>query len=246
MVEEFWPLVARRAAAGTNLGECLSQARHLQEERWGAKSLELPQSRICALPVFHRFTAHLLTELPRLRDVYNAAVAEYRQAHHVRSLAHPVPDLAADDGWLEAPFWIWNRANPRRRRLFVRRQAGELLLSDRQAIRVRLALVAADPAQTAGQLAELQASGVKIRTRALITTMFARLLLGDLFLHGIGGAKYDQVTDLVIRRFFGFEAPGYLAVTATLRLPIAHQETTLDDRRLIDARLRELTYHPER
>ena len=79
-----------------------------------------------------------------------------------------------------------------------------------------------------------------------MTTLFARLLLGDLFVHGIGGAKYDQVTDLLIARFFGLEPPGYLTVTATLRLPIAHEEPTLDDRRLIDSRLRELAYHPER
>jgi hypothetical protein len=71
-------------------------------------------------------------------------------------------------------------------------------------------------------------------------------MLGDLFLHGIGGAKYDQVTDLMIARFFGLEPPAYLTVTATLRLPIAHQEVTADDRRLVDARLRELSYHPER
>ena len=32
-----------------------------------------------------------------------------------------------------------------------------------------------------------------------MTTMFARLLLGDTFLHGIGGAKYDQVTDSMKR-----------------------------------------------
>ncbi|HTU25977.1 MAG TPA: hypothetical protein VMF30_11300, partial [Pirellulales bacterium] len=109
LVEEFWPLVVERADAGVTLGECLSQARHVQEGRWGAASLELPQSQVCELESFAWFTCHLLADLPRVQSEYNAAVAEYRRANHVRSLAHPVPDLAADDGWLEAPYWIWSR-----------------------------------------------------------------------------------------------------------------------------------------
>ena len=72
-------------------------------------------------------------------------------------------------------------------------------------------------------MAELAGRGIRLRTRALITTLFARLFLGDLFLHGIGGAKYDQVTDLLVERFFGVKPPGYMTLTATLRLPIASE-----------------------
>ena len=64
---------------------------------------------------------------------------------------------------------------------------------------------------------------MRIRTRALITTLAARLLLGDLFLHGIGGAKYDHVTDRLIADFFGLEPPGYMVVSGTLHLPVTHQ-----------------------
>ena len=63
-------------------------------------------------------------------------------------------------------------------------------------------------------------SPLKIRSRALITTLWARLVLGDLFLHGIGGAKYDQLTDLLIERFFGLTPPGFMVLSATLHLPI--------------------------
>ncbi len=217
LLDEFWPLVVERAASGATLGECFSQARHVQEGQWGATTLELPQSRVCELETFAWFTCHLLAELPRVHAEYNAAVAEYRRANHVRSLAHPVPDLAIDDDWLEAPYWIWSRDNPRRRRLFARRIGQEIELTDRRGLSVRLALAAGgDAGRAVGQLSQWRQEGVKLRTRALGTTLFARLLVCDLFVHGIGGAKYDQVTDRLISRLFHIEPPTYLTATATV------------------------------
>ncbi len=247
MIRAFWPLVAARARECRNLGQCLAQARHQQEGLWGAETLEIPQSQVCSLPAFYWFTCHLLAHLPRLWEQYNRSVGDYRHANHVRSSAHPVPDLTVEDDWLEAPFWIWDRDHPHRRRLFVRQRGDEIVLSDRMGITHALSLSPeGDARRAAEQLAELAAGGIRLRTRALITTLFARLFLGDLFLHGIGGAKYDQVTDLLIERFFGLKPPGYMALTATLRLPIAREEITQDDARGIDHQIRALTYHPER
>lgn len=247
LVREFWPLVVERAGECDNLGECLAQARHRQEGLWGSETLEIPQSRVCSLPSFNWFACHLLAHLPRLWEQYNRSVADFRQANHVRSMAHPVPDLAIDDDWLEAPFWIWSQDDPRRRRLFARQRGDEILLSDRAGTEHALALEPeGDVDGAAGQLHDLASRGLRLRTRALITTLFARLCLGDLFLHGIGGAKYDQVTDLLIERFFGLKAPCYLTLTATLRLPIASSAVTAADARGIDHELRELVYHPER
>lgn len=247
LLKEFWPLVAERSRECTNLGECIAQARHQQEGLWGATTLEIPQSKVCGLPAFQWFTSHLIAHLPRLWEQYNRSVADYRRANHIRSTAHPVPDLTIEDGWLEAPFWIWDQANPRRRRLFVKQQGDEIVLSDRHSIQQALQLSPeSEGNRAAEQLADLAARGIRLRTRALITTLFARLFLGELFLHGIGGAKYDQVTDLLIRRFFGLEPPGYLTLTATLRLPIARQEVMSDDARRVERAIRDIAFHPER
>ena len=247
LLREFWPLVVERSGACSNLGECIAQARHQQEGLWGATTLEIPQSRVCGLPSFYWFISHLLAHLPRLWEQYTRSVADYRAEYHSRSTAHPVPDLAIDDGWLEAPLWIWDRDNPRRRRLFVRQRGDEIILSDRAGNEHALALQPeGDVDRAAGQLAELAAGGLRLRTRALLTTLFARLCLGDLFMHGIGGAKYDQVTDLLISRFFGIKPPCYMTLTATLRLPIERPAVSQDDARRLDQELRALAYHPER
>jgi hypothetical protein len=59
-----------------------------------------------------------------------------------------------------------------------------------------------------------------VRPRALTLTLFARVCLGDFFIHGIGGGKYDEVTDTIIRDYFGLEPPAYQVLSATLHLPL--------------------------
>jgi hypothetical protein len=246
LVAQLWPLMMERNPRQTNLGLRLAQGRHALEESWSNETLELPQSAVCQLPEFAWFVAHLLAQMPRFHSAHNEALATYRRAHHLRNRAHPVPDLASADGWLEAPFWIWTSDDPVRRPLFARRVGNEVEVSDRHALTISLRLSEdGDATSAAEQLAALASRGIKLRTRALTTTLFARLLLSDLFLHGIGGAKYDQVTDEIVRSFFGFEPPEIATVSATLRLPVNHAASESAAAGQWEQRLRELRYHPE-
>ncbi|MCR4413096.1 MAG: hypothetical protein NUV77_11810 [Thermoguttaceae bacterium] len=245
LVREFWSLATARLAQTDNLGQCLAESRHQWEQGWGLATLEVPQSRVCQLPSFARFAAYLLAEAPRFVPVYNEAVREYRELHGIRSTAHPVPDLVVDGSWHEAPFWVWTADDPRRRRLFVRARRDGLVLADRGGWEQTLSLRGGDFDRVIEQWVAL-GRRVKIRSRALVTTLWARIALGDLFLHGIGGAKYDQVTDAVMARFFGMRPPAILVLSATLQLPIARRRVTPDHARAIDRRLRDLVWHPER
>ena len=246
VMREFWPLAQARARETNNLGECLAQARHQLEGRWGVSTLEMPQSRVCQLPAFHWFTAHLLAHLPRFWGIYNSAVAQYRRTYRLRSANHPVPDLARDGEWLEAPFWLWTAEAPKRRRLFARQQGDRLLVTDRAGLEIELpASPEADLDRAVEMLADLPARGIKLRTRALLTTLFGRLLLSDLFLHGIGGGKYDELTDLLIARFFNLEPPGFMVLSGTLHLPVERPGVTAGDVRQVDQALREMQFHPE-
>ena len=56
--------------------------------------------------------------------------------------------------------------------------------------------------------------------RALTLTMFLRLFLADLFIHGLGGARYDKITDELIRRFFKGEPAKYTVASATLSISL--------------------------
>jgi hypothetical protein len=246
MIRELWPLTLERNARQNNLGLRLAQGRHAFETTWNSDTLELPQSAVCQLPEFSWFVAHLLANLPRFRSAHNEALGLYRKAHHLRNRAQPMPDLAASGEWLEGPFWIWTTQDPERRPLFARQVGGEIELTDRKTHTIRIPLTHdGDAAPAAEQLAALSARGIKLRTRALTTTLFARLVLSDLFLHGIGGAKYDQVTDQIARLFFEIEPPVFATVSATLRLPIQYESHEAAAAGQWNQRLRELRYHPE-
>jgi len=64
----------------------------------------------------------------------------------------------------------------------------------------------------AQQFAKLATGPIAIRPRALVTTMFCRMVLSDIFIHGIGGAKYDQLTDSIAGQFFGAAPPEFMTI----------------------------------
>ena len=245
LIDRYWPMVVERARHVDRLGYCLAQ-RHQLEGQWGLQTLELPQSAVCDSELFHWFMVHLFAQIEHFRECYNQAVQEYRRANGIRNTGHPVPDLAADGPWLEAPLWIWNVRQTQRRRVFVCRRGGEVIVSDRVGAEIRLPLGRDDDASDAvARLMLWSRQGVKIRSRALVTTLWARLALSDLFLHGIGGAKYDQVTDRLIEMFFGLSPPEIMVLSATLYLPVPRPANPAEQLRTVRRQLRDLNYHPE-
>jgi hypothetical protein len=243
MAEAMWPTAIAAAGRHGTLGRALSEARHAVESRWGLRTLELPLAEVCDTPSFARFALELASRADDFRTAYNSALADYRRAHRIRNAAQPLPDLHERQGWTEVALWVWRDISPVRRPLWVRRVGAALELSDGADWRGSLA---ADSAGALDQLAALRRDGVKLRSRALTTTLYARLVLADLFLHGIGGAKYDEVTDALAARFFGFTPPPHATLTATLRLPIARPAPGGESRDQVIATLRALRYHPER
>jgi len=51
--------------------------------------------------------------------------------------------------------------------------------------------------------------------RAVTLTMFLRLYKLDIFIHGVGGANYEWVTDRVIEKFFKRKPPLYAVISGT-------------------------------
>jgi hypothetical protein len=249
MIDDYWPRVLRRRAEAATHGMRFSLARRELEASWGVTNLEVPMSAVCETDGFYWFVSHLLAQLPRYRQVHNDALDEYRAAHGIRSKNHPVAALAQQGEWLEAPFWVWRGGQPRRRALLVRQRSRDMDLriagEDKNLVELPLA-PEREACCAVERLRELAGRSVRLRTRALTTTLFARFLLGDLFIHGIGGAKYDELGDLIARRFLGIEPPGFLTVSMTLWLGLPSDAATPDDLAGVERGLRDLRFNPDR
>jgi len=244
MLPSFWQEVMRQAKRTPLLGERFAAARRTVECAWGCAQHEVPMSRVCQTEAFAWFACSILGRLLTFHDAYNQILRDYRREHGIRSRHHPVSDLAVEGDWLEAPFWAWRRGTPRRGKLFVKRTR------DAWTLRVGGAdgpqLPGANSTQTIDAWRELESQGFIIRSRALTTTMFARLFLADLFIHGIGGGIYDELTDRIIESYYAMPAPAFLVLSATLLLPLPQYPNAAGQARMMTRQLRDLTYKAER
>ena len=91
------------------------------------------------------------------------------------------------------------------------------------------------------------AAGGVVFPKAITLTLFCRLFLCDLFIHGRGGGRYDVITDRLLEDFF--ECPGapFTVASATLVMQ-PRSEYPLEARSLaaIDRDVRSLTFEPTR
>jgi hypothetical protein len=221
IIEPLWPQVMvaidrRRDSANensqVNFGEAIAAGRHRLERRLGLKTLELPLSKVVQTESFSQFAWAILGDATRFSEIHNRGLLEYRQVHGLRSKTHPFPALEPRGEWVETPFWLMFDRGRRREPLFVRSGQGWLELSDQKSWQSQKVSSAAE------LFAGIERNLFQIRTRAVTTTLYCRMILADLFIHGIGGGKYDRLTDWIASCFWGIELPQFGVVSATYKL----------------------------
>lgn len=246
LIGSIWPAVIAEAKRSNRIGLAFTAGRKQAEAAAHINNQELPLSAICDRPPFFAFVALVLNDLDRFASVYNESLATYRRVHDLRSDSHPAPDLVRRGDAIETPFWLWSSDNPTRGAMFALRTPNGLLLRNDSGVEVG-PFTAEELADSKSRSSELQNAGIKIRPRALTTTLYARLALFDLFIHGIGGAKYDQATDYIIRHYFGIDPPSIATATATLHLPIPQIAGNPEHEiRKLHRQLRDLKFNPQR
>jgi hypothetical protein len=231
-------------ATGLKPGLAFTHARRKWEQHLGCNNLELPVSTLCGTNSFSLFAMDIISKAEAFANMFNQAVATYRTKHGLKSKNHPFPDLGVAKGWAETPFWLLLPGESRRQRLGVKKEAsGEIILGTPGPQGVRINLGVKD------QLAafkNLEMQGTRVRPRALSTTIFARLLLSDAFIHGIGGAKYDEVTDQMIQDFYQVTPPAFMVVSATARLNLIKNVETEASVKSENQIARDIWWNPQR
>lgn len=240
LIQSMWPTAVAASHESDSMVQALSACRILQERRWGGANLELPLSELCQTESFLIFVKHILDHFEEFHADYNRIVVEYRHENRIRNNRHPVPNLQVDGTALELPFWFWREGDVERGQLFARRDQSAITLLCRGEV-----LCSAPSDSLLDALQELQHQG-KLRTRALTTTLFSRLCLADLFIHGIGGAKYDEMTNSLMEDFFGIVPPRILVLSATLHLPVGQHEFSRNEVLQLKQKLRDHEFNADR
>ncbi len=190
------------------------------------------------------FLAELLLSADRFSTAYNRILTDWHPAGASRGPDESVATLERLNGSIELPLWINHPGQPRHR-LFVAKESGTThLFADTQRVATFDDAVLEDWSAFKDRLAKLEPW--VIRPKALILTMWARLFWADLFIHGIGGAGYDRLTDRLIRDFFDVEPPVMACVSATLRMPLPKTGATSKLVYEATRSLRDVRFNPHR
>jgi len=186
----------------------------------------------------------IFVNAPRFAASHNRALAEYRVINRVRGRGRPVPDLIHTDDRCEVPVWIHRAAQPRRRLFVARAEESLRLFADDSEIGT-IPLRCMDGCESlADGLKRLD--GWQLRPRALMLTIWARLLLADLFIHGIGGAKYDRISDSIVADYYRLTPPHMACASATLHLDLPTGSITPESIHRQRHELRGLQHNPQR
>ncbi len=193
-LREFRGALRQGAVAESNLAGQLSFARRAWEKSWGLELLDVPFSKLCAGRAFISFFREIAGRASDFRTIYNRLLLEHRaRLGGLRFFA----ELAEDKGRVELPFWC---ALAGRETLWIDK-GGELYAGGKQV------------GELAAGNGELD---LRLRPKALMLTMFIRLLVGEFFVHGTGGGNYEPLNDLLFEGFFGLRGGEYWVCSATL------------------------------
>jgi hypothetical protein len=235
--EAFGAHLREAAREARNLAELITVARRRYEASAETDYLELPVSEFAGREPFLSFVCDIVMHRRRFAADYNTALADFRALTNTRSTAQPFPDLDTEPGTVELPFWVV--IGGARSTLRVQDGSGGPELVSEALAPLALPM---DPSELGARLAE---RGALIAPKALTLTMFVRMFLCDLFIHGIGGGRYDQVTDDVIRRYYGVEPPAFAVTSLTMYLPLGAHAVGPEEVAAAKERLNRLTHNPD-
>ncbi len=177
------------------------------DELCGTRRYYLEGHKIWGTQPFYHFVSQWLLNLPELNDDYNQSLNEYRKKYGITHDLSPMPNLKFEDWWFEIPFWGVSRNQ--RQSLWAKNDGKHIILKIKGGGEGTYSLAVGDLEQ------ELSVLNLSVWPKAIPQTLFCRMYLCDFFVHGTGGAVYEEVGDMLFTKYFKLKPLSYGVATAT-------------------------------
>lgn len=198
--------------------------------------MELPLTRLALVGEIKNFVRMLVVDYQRLHSVYNSTLNDYRNEKGIKNLANPFPNLTLENGEYELPFWFISTETGEKVSIYVKAQA--------DSVTIRLGEKSHNVPNLVHFLERLPEYQILV-TKAALSTVIFRLGLSDLFIHGIGGAKYDEFTDQFISNYFSISAPKFCTASASYYL-LEDEVEKYERTKQVSLERRDMKFHLEK
>ncbi|MHC4738938.1 MAG: hypothetical protein ACYS9Y_08560 [Planctomycetota bacterium] len=217
---EIWCRNTHRIIENTRLcksaADIITQLQARLNKAFGLEIIYLPVSLMSQSNSFIDFVYSVICDAVSFVGIYNKAIKNKRKTCNLKP-NQTLRSLKTDylNNIIELPFWFVSRAS-KRASLYVS-------LNDKS-LRIGTADNVAGIIDSSGnkkeQLLEILVKNkCVIRPKAVTLTLFTRLYLADLFVHGTGAANYEYITDYLIRDYYKISKLSFGVATATMTLP---------------------------
>lgn len=210
----------------------------------GAQMAELPLTTVCGLSEVSVFFSELLAAAEDFHRTYNRVLDNWRQQQGIRNDANPFPNLRCTPNALELPFWLLDTSRGTRSVAWLHgiqpgNSGGRSIGNEHSQI---TEMQRGFEAET---LLSLRFAGQLLVPRGALITATLRLLFSDLFIHGLGGGRYDPATDQLIRQWWRETPPPFAVASASMCL-FPNERTSVRQLQQFRDQYRDLQFNPGR
>lgn len=210
----------------------------------GSRLAEVPLTSVCGLPEVLRFFSDVLSRAVEFHDIYNSVLNHWRHQQGIRNDANPFPNLRSTPNALELPFWLVDTGRGIRTVAWLHiappNSSRTASIGDE-----RQPVMELPRGLESEALLSLRLAGQLLVPRGALITATLRLLFADLFIHGLGGGRYDPATDELIRRWWQETPPPFAVASASMCL-FPGERAVLRRLQEFRSQSRELQFNPGR
>ncbi len=205
-----------------NIADLITYLQAILNSALGLDILYMPVSSLCASNAFQSFVCSIISDSENFAHCYNQGITSLCKINvNKRGKSVKLLVVDRDSSLVELPFWLVSEKG-RLSSLWVTRKNKYIEVSTKQNA---LGNIDSSLEGNTVQLQELlDCNNFKLRPKAITLTLFSRLFLADIFVHGVGAKYYEPITDYLLKHYYGISPLKYGIATSTMTVPFLNKQ----------------------